>query len=62
MKESDIYEIKNPGQFLREEWKDSQDLVVSMEIDGRSASMASSGYENAEAIAYIREQLKEIKL
>ena len=59
MKESDIYKIKNPGQFIRSEWKDSLDVVVAMKIDGRSASMAASGYENAEAIAYIMEQLKE---
>ena len=59
MKESDIYKIKNPGQFRQEEWKDSLDVVVAIKIDGRSASMVASGYENAEAIAYIMKQLKE---
>ena len=59
MKENDIYKIENPGQFRRDEWKDSLDVVVAMKIDGRSASMAASGYENAEAIAYIMEQLKD---
>ena len=59
IKENDIYKIKNPGQFRHEEWKDSQDVVVAMKVDGRSASMAASGFENAEAIAYIMDQLKK---
>ena len=56
MKESDIYKIKNPGQFIQEEWKDSLDVVVAMKIEGRTRS---SGYESAEAIAYIMKQVKE---
>ncbi len=59
MKENDVYAIENPGQFIQEEWTESQAVVVALHVRGRSTSISSSGYENAEAIAYIMEQLKE---
>ena len=53
MTENEINEIKNPGRFTDQEWRESIRVTIAVHVNGASASLASSGYESLDAIKYI---------